>query len=115
MQYNSLMHIGFFTDRMEDMVRFYTEVLGGTVKVVSRYGSYLNRDDRPAMQAIARVCPDDIFNIYVELAPGQIIEFFPGKRDRRNTPASMNTWDTHISPCVCRISVKLCGNWRAGD
>jgi len=30
------MHIGFFTDRMEDMVRFYTEVLGGTVKVPQR-------------------------------------------------------------------------------
>ena len=36
MQYNSLMHIGFFTYLMEDMVRFYTEVLGGTVKVPQR-------------------------------------------------------------------------------
>lgn len=115
MQYNSLMHIGFFTDRMEDMVRFYTEVLGGTVKVVSRYGSCLNRDDRPAMQAIARVRPDDSFNIYVELEPGQFIEFSPKKRGRRNTPVSMNTWDTLISPCACRISGKQCGNWRAGD
>lgn len=76
MSYSSLMHVAFHTDRMDEMVRFYTEVLGGKLKVVTRYGAYLERDDRPAMQAAARIRPDDVFNVYVELAPGQFIEFF---------------------------------------
>lgn len=101
MEYNSLMHIGFFTDRMEEMVRFYTEVLGGTVKVVSRYGSYLHRDDRPAMQAIAKVRPNDIFNIYVEMAQGQFVEFFPKEEGQKeHTGFNEHLGYSHFALCV---------------
>ena len=52
--FTSLMHIAFFTDRMEEMVDFYTNTLGGILKVLTRYKAYLNRPDRPEMQAVAR-------------------------------------------------------------
>ncbi len=53
------------------------EQLGGTLKVKARYGIYKDRDDRPVQQKIALEHPEKIFNIYVELADGQFIEFFP--------------------------------------
>lgn len=75
--FTSLMHIAFFTDRMEEMVDFYTNTLGGTLKVLTRYKAYLNRPDRPEMQAVARQDPQRIFSAYIELAPGQFVELFP--------------------------------------
>ncbi len=71
------MHIAFYTERMEEMIRFYTESLGGTVKVLTRYKVYADREDRPEMQRIAKEDPERIFNVYIELAPGQFIELFP--------------------------------------
>ena len=75
--FKSVMHIAFFTDNMDEMIRFYTEVLGATVKVRTTYRSYLDRDDRPRQQRIARKDPDRIFNVYLELAEGQFVELFP--------------------------------------
>lgn len=61
--FNSLMHIGFFTGQMDEMVRFYTEKLGGKLKVVTRHGVYKDRPDRPEMYKMAQSDPDKIFNI----------------------------------------------------
>ena len=77
--FRSIMHIAFFTDNMDEMIRFYTEVLGAEIKVRTTYRSYLNRDDRPMQQKIAREDPDRIFNVYLQLAEGQFIELFPKK------------------------------------
>ena len=65
--FRSIMHIAFFTDKMDEMIRFYTEVLGADIKVRTTYRSYLNRDDRPMQQKIAREEPDRIFNVYLQL------------------------------------------------
>ena len=87
--FRSLMHIAFFTDNMDDMIRFYTEVLGAEIKVRTTYRSYLNRDDRPLQQKIAREDPDRIFNVYLQLAPGQFIELFP-KTEGQSDAAGFN-------------------------
>ena len=82
--FRSIMHIAFFTDNMDEMIRFYTEVLGAEVKVRTTYRSYLQRDDRPRQQRIAREDPDRVFNVYLQLAEGQFIELFPKKEGQCN-------------------------------
>ncbi|MCF0105563.1 MAG: VOC family protein [Holdemanella sp.] len=71
------MHIAFFTDKMDEMIDFYTNKLGCKVKVCVKYKQYLNRDDRPQMQAMALKDPEAIFNVYMEICEGQYIELFP--------------------------------------
>lgn len=108
MSYSSLMHIAFHTDRMDEMVRFYTEVLGGKLKVVTRFGAYLERDDRPAMQAVARLRPDDVFNVYVELAPGQFIGFFPKKPGQKDhTGFNEHLGYSHFALCIPDIRTAI--------
>ena len=70
----SIMHVSFLTDNMEEMIKFYTEKLGFTLKVLTRYRQYLNRDDRPKQKAIALEDPDRIFNAYLEACDGQFVE-----------------------------------------
>lgn len=82
--YKSLMHIAFYTDNMDEMVNFYTNKLGGKIKAITKYGIYKDREDRPAMQKIAKVDPEKIFNIYVELAPLQFVEFFPATENQKD-------------------------------
>lgn len=83
MKFTSLMHVAFFTNQMEAMVDFYVNKLGGQKKVEVTYGVYLDRDDRPQLQKIAQQTPDVIFNIYIELAPGQFIELFPAEKNQQ--------------------------------
>jgi len=83
MLFKSIIHIAFYTDQMEEMIRFYTEKLGGKIKVLTRYKVYLNRDDRPAFQAIAKTDPEKIFNVYIDIAPGQSIELFPKEEKQK--------------------------------
>ena len=77
MLFNAIMHVSFYTDRMDEMIDFYQNKLEATPKVVVRYKIYLDRDDRPAFQAIAREDPERVFYMYFELAPGQFVELFP--------------------------------------
>lgn len=91
MEFKTIMHIAFFTDQMEEMLDFYVNKLGLKKKVVVTYGEYLNRDDRPAMQAIAKVDPDRIFNIYIEIAQGQFIELFTANEDQK----PHTEWNSH--------------------
>lgn len=92
MRFQSIMHIAFFTNQMDEMLDFYVNKLGAKKKVVVKYGVYLNRDDRPAMQEIARVDPERIFNAYLEIAPGQFLELFP--TDAKPKPGAEGTdWD----------------------
>ena len=90
--FRSITHVSFYTEQMDEMIRFYTEKLGGTLKVITRYGVYTDRDDRPQMQEIARKEPDKIFNVYVEIAPLQFVEFFPAAEGQK----SHTKWNEHI-------------------
>lgn len=105
--FTSLMHIAFFTDHMEEMLDFYTRILGGRVKVLTRYKAYLNSDNRPAMQAIARQDPERIFSAYLELAPGQFVELFPGLegQQRSNAPWNSQLGYSHFG-LVCLVIEK---------
>ena len=87
MEYKSIMHVAFFTDQMDNMIDFYVNKLGGKLKTVVKYDVYLNRDDRPAMQAIAKEDPDRIFNVYIELAPLQFIELFVATKEQKPHPS----------------------------
>ncbi len=91
MEFKSIMHVAFFTDRMDEMLDFYVNKLGAVKKAVVKYGVYLNRDDRPAMQKIAKTDPERIFNIYLEIAPGQFVELFTA--DEKQKPHTK--WNEH--------------------
>lgn len=78
-----MMHIALYTDQMNEMLDFYTKQLGGNLKVLIRYKEYLNRNDRPENQAIAKIDPERIFNVYIELAPMQFLELFPKKEGQK--------------------------------
>lgn len=73
------------------MLDFYVNKLGMTKKSEVRYSVYLDRDDRPALQEIAREEPDRIFNIYLEAAPGQFIELFTAHASQKEH----TQWDQH--------------------
>lgn len=83
MRFKSIMHVAFFTDHMDEMLDFYVGKLGLKKKAVVRYGAYLDREDRPAMRKIAQTDPERIFNVYIEIAPGQFIELFPANEGQR--------------------------------
>ena len=71
--FSSLMHVAFYTEHFDEMMDFYTNKLGLPVKVLTRFSSYRDSSDRPAMQKAALENPDRIFNAYIELAPGQFM------------------------------------------
>ena len=103
MKFNDVMHIAFYTDKMDEMMAFYTQKLGGKVQVLTRYKVYASRDDRPAMQKIALEDPQRIFNVYIELAPNQFIELFPrmeGQLDRDDTPWNGRLGYSHFALTV---------------
>lgn len=86
MLFTSIMHVSFYTEHFDEMVDFYQNKLGCTVKSLVRYKEYLDRPDRPAYQKLAQEDPEGIFYIYFEIAPGQFIELFqamPGQKAHR--------------------------------
>lgn len=91
MKFNDLMHIAFFTDNMEEMMDFYVNKLGAKVKALVRYNVYLDHDDRPAMQEIAKIDPNRIFNVYLEISKGQFIELFIANEDQK----PYTKWNEH--------------------
>ena len=89
MKFNDVMHVAFYTDKMDEMIDFYHNKLGGEVKVLVRFKVYAGREDRPMQAKIAAEDPERIYNVYIELAPNQYIELFPrmdGQLDRDDTP-----------------------------
>ena len=70
------MHVSFFTDQMDVMRDFYENKLGLKTKIVTRARLYegLNRG---AYSEVAKIDPDRIIIVYIEIAPGQFIELFP--------------------------------------
>ena len=88
MPFNNIMHVTFFTDQLDEMMHFYTEVLGGELKVVTRAKLYAGSSKRGYAQ-IAEVDPERIIIVYIELAPGQFVELFP-KNDGQGPHAAWN-------------------------
>ncbi len=91
MNYSCIMHIAFYTDKMDEMVDFYCNKLGAREKSIVRYGAYIDYDDRPALQKIAKEDPERIFNIYLEIADGQFIELFYASPDQKDYTG----WNEH--------------------
>ncbi len=91
MKINNIMHIAFYTDNMDEMIKFYTEDLGGKIKVLTRYEAYKDRADRPYFQKLAIEDPKRIFNVYIELAPNQFIELFPKMPNQTKNEAEWNS------------------------
>ena len=91
MRFKSIMHVAFFTDHMDEMLDFYVNKLGARTKAVTKYGAYIDRDDRPDMQRIAKEDPERIFNLYLEIAPTQFIELFPATE----TQKPHTKWNEH--------------------
>lgn len=83
MKFNAVMHVSFYVKDFDKVLDFYVNKLGLKLKVLVRYKAYLERDDRPHMQAIARKDPDRIFNAYIEIAEGQYIELFPATENQK--------------------------------
>lgn len=86
--FNSIMHVSFFTDRLDEMICFYTEVLGGTLKIVTRAKAYLDRP-QSGYHAVALTDPEKVIIVYIEVAPGQFIELFP-KGEGQGPAAAFN-------------------------
>ena len=81
MEFNSIMHVTFFTNQMDEMVRFYTEVLGGELKIVTKAKAYADRPESAYHQVYLRD-PEAVLIVYVELAPMQFVELFPATPDQ---------------------------------
>lgn len=74
--FNSIMHISFFTDQLDEMIDFYQNKLGMKPKIVTRAKAYKDSDDA-SMAKLAELDPERIMIVYLEAAPGQFIELFP--------------------------------------
>ena len=76
MKFNSMMHVSFYVNDLEKTLDFYCNKLGLKKKMEVRFSAY--KDSlKPHMKKAALERPDDIFLVYVEVAPGQFLEFFP--------------------------------------
>lgn len=73
MTFDSLMHVSYMTDHMDEMFRFYHETLGLRPKMVMRYRDYADRP-KSIFYAPAREKPDAICSVYFEIVPGQFVE-----------------------------------------
>ncbi len=89
--FDTLMHIAFFTDHIDEMIDFYVSKLGCKLKAVTRMKVYLNRPDRPKFQQMAQQDPERIMNAYLEIAPGQFIELFPAEEGQKKDEEPWNS------------------------
>jgi catechol 2,3-dioxygenase-like lactoylglutathione lyase family enzyme len=70
------MHVSFYTENLERIREFYEDKLGLKPKMIVRFGAYKDNKES-GFYKMALTNPDDICIIYIEIAPGQFIEFFP--------------------------------------
>ena len=91
MKFNGLMHISFFTDRLEEIRDFYENKLGMKPKMIVRYGVYKGSKN-PLFSRKAETNPDDICIIYFEIGPNQFVEFFP----RFEGQEEHVRWNSHL-------------------
>ena len=104
MEFRSIMHISFFTDKMDQMRDFYENKLGMKPKIVTKAKAYRNGGN--ALYAkIAEVDPERVLIVYIEAAPGQFIELFPSFPGQKPHPEWNETLGyTHFSLLVDDIN-----------
>lgn len=76
MKFNSIMHVSFYTDNLEVIRDFYENKLGLKPKMIVKFGEYKDKPNSSFYEK-AQTNPDDICIIYIEIADGQFLEFFP--------------------------------------
>ena len=89
--FNNIMHVSFYTNQLDEMMHFYTEVLGGELKIVTRAKAYLGLN-RGYYSEVAEIDPEQILIVYIELAPQQFIELFPAMDGQKPHTA----WNEHV-------------------
>ena len=85
MEFKSIMHVAFYTDQMDEMIDFYTNKLGGKLKVVTKAKAYLGMSG--VFAKIAETDPDQVIIVYIEIAPLQFIELFPKATGQSEHPS----------------------------
>lgn len=85
MLFNNLMHVSFYTNRLEAMEDFYINKLGGELKIVTRAKAYLDRP-QSGYHALALADPEKVIIVYIELAPGLFVELFPKNEGQGPAP-----------------------------
>ena len=88
MEFKNIMHVSFFTDQLDEMIDFYTNKLGGKLKIVTKAKSYINDIDSNYYN-LAKTDPEKIIIVYIELAPLQFVELFP----KRETQDEHEEWN----------------------
>lgn len=91
MEFKSLMHVSFFTERMEEMRDFYENKLGLKPKIITKAKAYIN-EKGSVYEQIAINDPEKVIIIYIELAPGQFIELFPSFEGQQ----PHTKWNQHV-------------------
>lgn len=76
MEFKSMMHVSFYTDKMDEMRDFYENKLGLKAKIVTKAKIYKGLN-RGYYSEIAEIDPERVIIVYIEIAPGQFIELFP--------------------------------------
>ena len=78
--FNCMMHVALFTENFDEMVDFYVNKMGGKAKSITRFEVYKGKN-RGYLSQMADEHPNWIFNEYIEMAPGQFLEIFPGSSE----------------------------------
>lgn len=87
--FTNMMHLAFFTDRLDEMRDFYENKLGGKSKIVTKAKAYLGT--KSSYAKIAEVDPEKVIIVYIEIAPGQFIELFPKNEGQADYPIPHQT------------------------
>lgn len=91
MKFKSIMHVSFFTDQLDVIRDFYENKLGLRAKMIVRFREYKNSANEYFRKG-AEERPDDICIIYIEIVPGQFLEFFP----KREGQAEHDEWNHRL-------------------
>jgi len=91
MEFKSIMHVAYYVEDLDKTLEFYCGKLGLKQKILTRYGVY--KDSlKPAFKKLAEERPNDVFLTYVEVAPGQFLEFFPKTQQQ----LQHTQWNQHV-------------------
>lgn len=91
MVFNSIMHVSFYVNDLDQTLDFYCNKLGLKQKILTRYGVYKD-SPKEHFRKLAETRPNDIFLTYVEIAPGQFLEFFPKTEQQK----AHTDWNEHV-------------------
>ncbi|MDQ0362059.1 VOC family protein [Breznakia pachnodae] len=82
MEFKSIMHVSFFTKDLNAIRDFYENKLGLKAKMVIPFGLYKGTGRGPFAEMAETKDENDTAFIYIEIAPGQFLEFFPAMENQ---------------------------------